>query len=70
MNGFLKVNQHPAERVARVVLGMTLVGLAATGTVGMWAYIGLVPIVTGLAGTCPIYSLMGISTCPMPKKKA
>lgn len=70
MSAFLKVNEHPAERIARVLLGVALVGLAATGTVGMWGYIGLVPIVTGLVGTCPIYSLFGISTCPIPAKKA
>ena len=69
MSAFLKVNEHPVERVARVVLGAALVGLAATGTVGVWGYIGLVPIVTGLAGTCPLYSVFGISTCPMPKTK-
>lgn len=70
MSAFLKVNEHPAERIVRVVLGVTLVGLAATGTVGMWGYLGLVPIVTGLAGSCQIYSLFGISTCPIRPKNA
>jgi hypothetical protein len=69
MSAFLKVNEHPAERIVRVLLGGTLVALAVTGTVGLWGYIGLVPIVTGLAGTCPLYSVFGISTCPMPKTK-
>lgn len=70
MTGFLRTNEHPAERVIRVVLGVTLVAMAAMGTIGVWGYIGLVPIVTGLAGTCPLYSVFGISTCPMPKTKA
>ncbi|MDP3718066.1 MAG: DUF2892 domain-containing protein [Acidobacteriota bacterium] len=70
MTGFLKTNEHPAERVIRVALGVTLVAMAAMGTIGVWGYIGLVPIVTGLAGTCPLYSVFGISTCPMPKTKA
>ena len=70
MSAFLKVNEHPAERIVRVLFGVTLIGLAASGTVGMWGYIGLVPIATGLAGTCPLYSVFGISTCPMPKTKA
>jgi len=69
MSAFLKVNEHPAERIARVVLGGALVMLAVSGTVGVWGYIGVVPIITGLAGTCPLYSLFGISTCPMPTKK-
>lgn len=70
MTGLLKINEHPAERVIRVVLGIALVAMAATGTIGIWGYLGAIPIVTGLAGTCPIYSLLGISTCPMPTKKA
>jgi len=70
MTGFLKINEHPAERVIRVVLGIALVAMAATGTIGIWGYLGAIPIVTGLAGTCPLYSLLGISTCPMPTKKA
>ncbi len=69
MTGFLKINEHPAERVIRVVLGIALVAMAATGTIGIWGYLGVIPIVTGLAGTCPLYSMMGISTCPMPAKK-
>jgi len=70
MSAFLKVNEHWVERIARVGLGVVLVGLAALGTVGAWGYIGVVPILTGVAGTCPIYSLLGISTCPMPQTKA
>ena len=58
----LKVNEHPIERVLRVGLGLALIGLAATGSVGMWAYVGIVPLATGLIGSCPIYSLLGIST--------
>jgi len=69
MSAFLKVNEHPAERVIRGLLGVTLVALAVIGTIGAWGYVGVVPILTGLAGSCPLYSLFGISTCPMPTKK-
>lgn len=65
MAGLLKVNEHPIERVLRVALGLALVGLAFTGTVGVWGYIGVVPLLTGLVGSCPLYSLFGISTCPI-----
>lgn len=65
MSDFLRVNQHPVERVARVGLGMVLVGLAATGAIGLWGYLGVVPILTGTVGSCPIYTLAGISTCPV-----
>lgn len=61
----LKINEHPMERVARVVLGVGLVGMAAMGTIGAWGYIGVVPILTGAIGSCPLYSLLGISTCPV-----
>lgn len=67
MASFFGVNEHPVERMARVALGLVLVGLAIMGTVGAWGYIGMVPILTGAAGTCPLYSVLGISTCPVKK---
>lgn len=69
MSGFLKTNQHNIERVFRVVAGAGLVGAAATGSIGVWGYVGLVLVVTGAIGTCPIYTLLGISTCPLTPAK-
>jgi hypothetical protein len=60
----MKLNEGVIDRGLRVVAGLVLIGLAATGTVGAWGYIGVVPLVTGAVGMCPIYSLLGISTCP------
>ena len=54
------------ERIVRIVGGLVLIALAATGTVGVWGWLGLVPLATGLVGWCPPYSLLGINTC---KKK-
>lgn len=51
------------ERIVRIVAGLVLVALAATGAVGVWGWIGVVPMVTGLIGWCPPYSLLGINTC-------
>lgn len=51
------------ERILRVVGGLVLVALAATGQVGAWGWVGLMPIATGLSGWCPPYSLLGINTC-------
>ena len=51
------------ERVLRIVAGAVLVVLAATGQVGVWGWIGLLPLATGLTGWCPPYSLLGINTC-------
>jgi len=70
MSRFLAVNEHPIERVVRVGAGLALVGLALTGTIGLWGYIGVVPLLTGLSGSCPLYSLLGISTCPAHQTKA
>ena len=54
-------------RIARIVLGLVLIGLAATGTVGAWGWIGLVPLATGLTRFCPLYPMLGMNTCPMQK---
>ena len=51
------------ERIIRIVGGLVLISLAATSTVGVWGWVGLVPLATGLVGWCPPYSLLGINTC-------
>ena len=62
----MKTNEGVIDRSLRVILGLTLIGLAATGTVGLWGYIGVIPLITGAIGMCPIYSLLGINSCPAP----
>ncbi len=59
----MKSNVGGIDRILRIVLGVVLVALAATGTVGVWGWLGLVPLATGLMGWCPPYSLLGINTC-------
>jgi hypothetical protein len=51
------------ERIIRIVGGLVLIALAATSAVGVWGWVGLVPLATGLMGWCPPYSLLGINTC-------
>lgn len=51
------------ERIIRIVGGLVLIALAATSTMGVWGWLGLVPLATGLVGWCPPYSLLGINTC-------
>lgn len=58
------------DRAARIVIGALLVILALTGTVGAWAWIGVVPLATGLIGTCPLYRIFGLNTCPIRAKQA
>ena len=60
----MKVNEGAIDRGLRIVAGLVLIGLAATGTVGAWGYVGVIPLVTGAIGMCPIYSLLGIDSCP------
>ena len=63
----MKHNAGSLDRILRSVAGLVLIGLAATGTVGVWGWIGVVPLATGLFGFCPAYTLLGINTCPMKK---
>ena len=63
----MKANVGGLDRVARVVVGLALIALATTGTVGVWGWIGVVPLLTGLVRWCPLYPLLGISTCPLKK---
>ncbi len=51
------------ERIVRVLLGLVMVVLSLTGQIGVWGWLGLVPMATGLSGWCPPYSLLGINTC-------
>ncbi|HET9112403.1 MAG TPA: DUF2892 domain-containing protein, partial [Burkholderiales bacterium] len=48
-------NVGSADRIIRIVAGIILIALAATGTIGYWGYIGVVPLATGLIGWCPAY---------------
>ena len=59
----VKLNVGGIDRILRVVVGLVLVVLAAMGTIGLWGWIGIVPLATGLAGWCPAYTLLGIRTC-------
>lgn len=59
----MKVNMASWDRAARVVLGLILIVLSLTGTIGLWGWIGVVPVLTGLVGSCPLYSILGIKTC-------
>jgi hypothetical protein len=59
----LPQNVHAIERVARVALGVGLLAIAFVGPQTPWGYLGIVPLATGLLGSCPLYTLFGISTC-------
>ncbi len=61
---FLSNNVGLLDRALRIGAGMLLVALATRGTIGFWGYLGVVPLLTGVAGNCPLYALFGFSTCP------
>lgn len=56
-------NEHPLERVVRVAVGIGALALVFVGPETKWGLVGLVPLATGLLGSCPLYTLFGISTC-------
>ncbi len=59
----MKTNVGGLDRIARIAVGVVLVGLAATGTVGAWGWLGLLPLATGAIGWCPPYAIFGWNTC-------
>lgn len=56
-------NIGTTDRLIRFVVGVLLIVLAATGTVGLWGWIGVVPLLTAFVKYCPAYSILGIRTC-------
>jgi hypothetical protein len=60
-------NESTLDRGARVLLGLGVLSLAFVGPHTAWGYLGLVPVTTGLLGSCPLYTLLGFSSCPMKK---
>ncbi|MCA1769359.1 MAG: DUF2892 domain-containing protein [Halomonas sp.] len=63
----MKSNVGGVDKIARIVVGAVLIGLALTGVIGVWGWIGVVPLATGLFNFCPAYSLLGVNTCKLKK---
>ena len=59
----MKNNIGNIERVVRIAAGLVILSLAFVGPQSPWAYLGVVPLLTGFVGWCPPYALFGISTC-------
>jgi len=60
-------NEGTIDRALRIILGLVLIALVFVGPQTPWGWIGIVPLATGLIGWCPLYTLLGVSTCPMKK---
>lgn len=63
----MKSNVGGIDKILRIVVGAGLLGATVAGLLPVWGYIGIVPLATGLMGWCPLYPLIGLSTCPMKK---
>jgi len=60
------VNEGTIDRAIRVVAGLVLLSLTVLGPKTPWGLVGIVPLLTGLTGFCPLYRLLGMRTCPAP----
>jgi hypothetical protein len=61
----MSANVGGMDRILRVLVGVVLLALTLTGQIGVWGWIGVVPLVTGLFKFCPLYRVLGFNTCPV-----
>jgi hypothetical protein len=64
----MKANVCGIDRFMRVVIGLVLIGATLGGKIGVWGWIGVVPLLTGIFRFCPAYLFFGLQTCPVAKK--
>lgn len=65
----MKINVGSMDRILRIIVGLALIALTTAGIIGVWGWIGVVPLLTGIFRFCPAYAVLGMSTCPMDKKQ-
>ena len=63
----MKTNVGGIDRILRTVIGLALIALTLTGTIGVWGWIGVVPLLTAALGFCPLDTVLRFSSCPMKK---
>ena len=61
----MKANVGGFDKRVRILGGSFLLGLVMVGAIGSWGLIGIIPLATGLAERCGLYSIVGISTCKL-----
>lgn len=66
----MKTNEGKWDRILRVLLGLGLLSLVFIGPQTLWGLAGLVPLVTGLIGFCPLYKIFGLNTCPLSSRRS
>lgn len=65
----MKINIGTIDRILRLIVGLVLIVLAATGTIGWWGWLGIIPVGTALFRFCPLYAILGIRTCPLKTQR-
>jgi hypothetical protein len=65
LNRILPRNEGTLDRVLRVGVGIVILSLVFVGPQTLWGLVGLIPITTGLLGSCPLYTVLGLRTCPV-----
>lgn len=61
----MRANVGSIDRALRIIVGITLIVLAATEQIGPWGWLGIIPLLTGVVSFCPAYALLGIRTCKL-----
>ena len=64
----MKMNVGNADSIIRISVGLILIALTVAGKIGVWGWIGVVPLLTGLFKFCPAYAVLGINSCPKDSK--
>jgi hypothetical protein len=65
----MKSNVGGIDRILRILVGIALIALTLTGAISVWGWIGVVPLATAALGFCPLYTVLGLSTCPVNTAK-
>jgi hypothetical protein len=60
----MSVNEGTIDRAVRIAVGLALISLVFVGPQTSWGWLGVVPLLTGVIGWCPAYTLLGVNTCP------
>jgi hypothetical protein len=65
----MMTNEGTVDRTIRIALGIGLLSLTVVGPQTLLGLAGVVPLLTGIVGFCPLYRVVGLSTCPVPKAR-
>lgn len=64
----MKCNTGSIDRIARALIGAALIVATLLGYIGVWGWLGIIPLGTAIVGFCPAYTLLGVNTCSVKEK--